>query len=96
MTTVKQIYRRVTKWRKNGELQKSYSWIADALGVSKPEAKRLENPDHIPGVKVQKQLGVSLICPACKRKKPAPRVRVVRLPCHSWLAMWKSIDSYFE
>jgi hypothetical protein len=73
MTTLALRRKQIKKWRTAGRSVKSYEWIAGKLGVSKPEAKRLENPAHVPGLKVQKQLGVTLVCPTCTRKMPVAK-----------------------
>lgn len=92
MTTLRQRQQLVSKWRKVGDSQKSYNWIAEHLGVSKPEAKRLENPDHIPGLKVQAQLKITPICPACHRTIPKKRVAVSSEPIPDHLKWWKHLS----
>jgi len=90
MMTLRQTYLLVRKWRKTGKSQKSFSWIAKALGISKPEARRLEDPKHIPGLRVQRQLGINEVCTTCKRhiSKHVVKVVIPKIGTPGWLAYY--------
>lgn len=74
MNTFKQYMRFITKRRRQ---KASYKEIGLELGIISAEVRRIGNGKY-PGEKVAKRLGIPVICFACHRRKPKPRVKKVK------------------
>lgn len=55
----------------------SYAQIGLELGITSAEVRRIGNGKY-PGEKVAKRLGIPVICFACHRRMPKPRVKKVK------------------
>lgn len=55
----------------------SYKEIGLELGIVSAEVRRIGNGKY-PGEKVARHLGIPIICFACHRRKPKPRVKKMK------------------